>query len=117
MKIQDRPYLLLTMAVLFWAGNFILGRAFHNDIPPIALAFWRWLGASVPGGFGHRFVQHAGLFRPPIHRGDQRIPDPVPDASDDRDPVIPDFPGACHAFAICRHRRVSLRCGHDYRSR
>ena len=35
------------MAVLFWAGNFILGRAFHNDIPPIALAFWRWLGASV----------------------------------------------------------------------
>jgi len=47
MKIQDRPYLLLTMAVLFWAGNFILGRAFHNDIPPIALAFWRWLGASV----------------------------------------------------------------------
>ena len=47
MKIQDKPYLLLTMAVLFWAGNFILGRAFHNDIPPIALAFWRWLGASV----------------------------------------------------------------------
>jgi len=47
MKIQDRPYLLLTLAVLFWAGNFILGRAFHNDIPPIALAFWRWLGASV----------------------------------------------------------------------
>ena len=47
MKIKDRPYLLLTMAVLFWAGNFILGRAFHNDIPPIALAFWRWLGASV----------------------------------------------------------------------
>jgi len=47
MRIQDRPYLLLTMAVLFWAGNFILGRAFHNDIPPIALAFWRWLGASV----------------------------------------------------------------------
>ena len=47
MMIKDRPYLLLTMAVLFWAGNFILGRAFHNDIPPIALAFWRWLGASV----------------------------------------------------------------------
>jgi len=47
MKIQDRPYLLLTLAVLFWAGNFILGRAFHNDIPPIALAFWRWLGASL----------------------------------------------------------------------
>jgi len=47
MKIQDRPYLLLTLAVLFWAGNFILGRAFHQDIPPVSLAFWRWLGASV----------------------------------------------------------------------
>jgi len=47
LRIQDRPYLLLTLAVLFWAGNFILGRAFHNDIPPIALAFWRWFGASL----------------------------------------------------------------------
>jgi len=44
---QDHPYLLLTLAVLFWAGNFILGRAFHADIPPVALAFWRWLGAAL----------------------------------------------------------------------
>ena len=47
MKLKDRPYLLLTLAVLFWAGNFILGRAFHQDIPPVSLAFWRWLGASL----------------------------------------------------------------------
>jgi drug/metabolite transporter (DMT)-like permease len=47
MKLYDRPYLLLILAVLFWAGNFILGRAFHEDIPPITLAFWRWLGAAV----------------------------------------------------------------------
>jgi len=46
-SIKDRPYLLLTLAVLFWAGNFILGRAFHTEIPPIALAFWRWLGAAI----------------------------------------------------------------------
>lgn len=45
--IKDRPYLLLTLAVLFWAGNFILGRAFHAEIPPIALAFWRWVGAAI----------------------------------------------------------------------
>lgn len=45
--IKDRPYLLLTFAVLFWAGNFILGRAFHSDIPPVALAFWRWAIASL----------------------------------------------------------------------
>ena len=46
-SIKDRPYLLLTMAVLFWAGNFILGRAFHSQIPPVALAFWRWVGAAL----------------------------------------------------------------------
>ena len=46
-KIKDRPYLLLTLAVLFWSGNFILGRAFHSEIPPIALAFWRWVGAAM----------------------------------------------------------------------
>ncbi len=33
--------------MLFWAGNFILGRAFHGIIPPVALAFWRWLGAAL----------------------------------------------------------------------
>ncbi len=45
--LKDRPYILMTLAVLFWAGNFILGRAFHGDIPPIALAFWRWAGAAL----------------------------------------------------------------------
>jgi drug/metabolite transporter (DMT)-like permease len=41
------PYLLLTLAVLFWSGNFIVGRAVRADIPPVALAFWRWTGASL----------------------------------------------------------------------
>jgi len=45
--LKNNAYLLLTLAVLFWAGNFILGRAFHNDIPPIALSFWRWFCASL----------------------------------------------------------------------
>lgn len=47
MAIKDKPYLLLILAVLFWAGNFIVGRAFHGEIPPIALAFWRWVGAAL----------------------------------------------------------------------
>ena len=46
-KFKDRPYLLLTLAVLFWSGNFILGRAFHTEIPPVALSFWRWVGAAL----------------------------------------------------------------------
>jgi drug/metabolite transporter (DMT)-like permease len=36
------PYLLATLPPLFWAGNFILGRALSQTIPPIALSFWRW---------------------------------------------------------------------------
>ncbi|MBW2452173.1 MAG: DMT family transporter [Deltaproteobacteria bacterium] len=45
--VKYQAYLLLTLAVLFWAGNFVLGRAFHMDIPPVALAFWRWAIATL----------------------------------------------------------------------
>lgn len=41
------PYLLLTLAVLFWSGNFVIGRGIRNLIPPISLNFWRWLGALI----------------------------------------------------------------------
>lgn len=36
------PYLLLTLTALFWSGNMVLGRGIRADIPPFALAFWRW---------------------------------------------------------------------------
>ena len=39
------PYLLLTLPPLFWACNWIIGRAFHDDIPPLAMTFFRWLFA------------------------------------------------------------------------
>ncbi len=38
-------WLLAALPPLFWAGNFVLGRALHADIPPIALSFWRWAAA------------------------------------------------------------------------
>lgn len=41
--IVNRPYILLVLTVLFWSGNLILGRAVRAEIPPIGLAFWRWL--------------------------------------------------------------------------
>jgi drug/metabolite transporter (DMT)-like permease len=41
------PYLLLAVAVLFWAGNWVFARALRFDVPPVALAFWRWLVALV----------------------------------------------------------------------
>lgn len=37
------PYLLLALANLFWAGNWIVGRAFRDTVPPMALSFWRWV--------------------------------------------------------------------------
>ncbi|CAI09857.1 DMT family transporter [Aromatoleum aromaticum] len=36
------PYLLLTLASLFWAGNMVIGRGLREAVPPMTLAFWRW---------------------------------------------------------------------------
>ncbi|MCC4116032.1 DMT family transporter [Aromatoleum toluclasticum] len=41
-KTFANPYLLLTLTVLFWSGNMIVGRGLHGAVPPLALAFWRW---------------------------------------------------------------------------
>ncbi|MCX7172994.1 MAG: DMT family transporter [Proteobacteria bacterium] len=44
--VPQRPavsaYLLLILTNLFWAGNWVVGRAIRDDVPPIALACWRW---------------------------------------------------------------------------
>ena len=46
--ILARPiWLLAALPPLFWAGNFVLARALHADIPPIALSFWRWATALL----------------------------------------------------------------------
>lgn len=41
------PYLLLTLAPLFWALNVVVGRAMRFDIPPVAMSFWRWTIAGL----------------------------------------------------------------------
>lgn len=41
------PYLLLTLTVLFWSGNMVVGRGVRADVPPLTLAFWRWAIAFV----------------------------------------------------------------------
>lgn len=46
-RLFDQPYLLLLLAVLFWSGNFVLGRAVRLEVPPVGLAFWRWAGGSL----------------------------------------------------------------------
>jgi drug/metabolite transporter (DMT)-like permease len=35
------------LAVLIWSGNFIIARGVIKEIPPISLAFYRWLLASI----------------------------------------------------------------------
>ncbi|VXC32299.1 DMT family transporter [Pseudomonas sp. 9Ag] len=36
----------LLLAVLCWSGNALVARAFHEAIPPLTLAFWRWTLAT-----------------------------------------------------------------------
>ena len=40
-------YVLLTLTTLFWAGNFVLGRAMHNVLPPVTMAELRWSSALL----------------------------------------------------------------------
>ncbi len=42
-RLASHPYLLLTLTALFWSGNMVMGRGIRADVPPIALAFWRWM--------------------------------------------------------------------------
>lgn len=41
-RVLASPYLLLTLTSLFWAGNWVVGRAMRHEMPPVAMGFWRW---------------------------------------------------------------------------
>lgn len=47
MRFSINPYILLTLAVLFWAGNHVTARGIHEEISPFALNFWRWVSCFV----------------------------------------------------------------------
>lgn len=49
MSAQPRAtaYFLLTLGMLFWAGNWVLGRALRGALDPVSLNFWRWAIAVV----------------------------------------------------------------------
>ena len=38
---------LAVIATLIWSGNFIIARSVIKDIPPVTLAFYRWLSATL----------------------------------------------------------------------
>jgi drug/metabolite transporter (DMT)-like permease len=45
--VTVRAYLYLALAALFWSGNFVVARGVAGKVPPLGLAFWRWLVALV----------------------------------------------------------------------
>jgi len=58
-RLWDQPWFLLLPAPLFWSGNFVLGRAVADAVPPVALAFWRWtLGALILLPFALPYLRH-----------------------------------------------------------
>jgi drug/metabolite transporter (DMT)-like permease len=45
--LNNQPYLLLSLAALFWAGNIVLGRYAAEHVPPMTLTCIRWIGSCV----------------------------------------------------------------------
>lgn len=41
-RIELKAALLITLTMLCYACNHVIGRAVHADIPPLGLSFWRW---------------------------------------------------------------------------
>jgi len=63
----------LLIAVLCWSGNALVGRAFHDSIPPLSLSFWRWVLATslllpfvAKGIWTHRATLRAAGWRLPV---------------------------------------------------
>jgi len=50
-RLQNRQIILGCFfalgATAIWSGNFIIARGLNESIPPISLAFWRWVVAVV----------------------------------------------------------------------
>jgi drug/metabolite transporter (DMT)-like permease len=46
-NLNATAYPLMACAALFWAGNIVVARAFHADVPPVGLSFWRWVVALL----------------------------------------------------------------------
>lgn len=42
-RYRLNPYLLLVLTSLLWAGNMVMSRGLRADLPPVGLAFWRWV--------------------------------------------------------------------------
>ena len=57
------PYAALTLSMLFFASNQILGRIIPGEVPPIGLSFWRWVlaGLLILPFTWRRLIEHIDL--------------------------------------------------------
>jgi drug/metabolite transporter (DMT)-like permease len=46
-RIIQNGYLLMVITAVAWSGNAIVARGVHEVVPPVGLAFWRWM-ATLP---------------------------------------------------------------------
>ncbi|HMH62874.1 MAG TPA: DMT family transporter [Bradyrhizobium sp.] len=46
-RLNNQPYLLLSLTALFWAGNIVLARYVAGHVPPMTLSCVRWIGAFL----------------------------------------------------------------------
>lgn len=70
---QGPAFAGLLITVLCWSGNALVGRAFHDSIPPLSLSFWRWVLATslllpfvAKGIWAHRATLRAAGWRLPV---------------------------------------------------
>jgi drug/metabolite transporter (DMT)-like permease len=46
-RLWHSPYLLLSLTSFFWSANWVIGRATVGEVPPVALAYLRWILAVL----------------------------------------------------------------------
>ena len=44
---EIRAAALLVLTMLCYAGNHVIGRAVHGELPPVGLSFWRWVVGAL----------------------------------------------------------------------
>ena len=65
MRFVLSPYVLLLVTTVSWAGNVVIARAIHYDIPPMSLTFWRWgvAAAAMLPFVAPRMWEHRAILR------------------------------------------------------
>jgi drug/metabolite transporter (DMT)-like permease len=61
---KRNPYFLLVLATILWGGNFVIGRAITDSMPPFTLSLLRWCTALIiflPFAWPHLKKEHAQL--------------------------------------------------------